>query len=93
MALVAVDMVRNEEWDGLCRKRRGKAGCRSKAVAGQNESAEYSNIYENLISPFKRTCHALKILVLRVSIGFFVNRSTPFDWIDCGSKKADTNSF
>jgi hypothetical protein len=26
-------------------------------------------------------------LVLRASIGFFVNRSTPFGWINCGSKK------
>jgi hypothetical protein len=38
--LVAVDMVRNEQWDELCRRTRGKDGCRSKEVAGQNESVE-----------------------------------------------------
>jgi hypothetical protein len=40
VALVAVDMVRNEQWDGLCRLTRGKDGCRSKEVAGHNESVE-----------------------------------------------------
>jgi hypothetical protein len=40
VALVAVDMVRNEQWDGLCRRTRGNDSCRCKEIAGQNESVE-----------------------------------------------------
>lgn len=35
----------------------------------------------------------LQNLVLRASMGFFVNRSTPCDCINWDSKKTDANSF
>jgi hypothetical protein len=61
VALVAVDMVRNEQWGGLCRKTGGRDGCRSKEVAEQNRSAEYSKLYTRTLP---------QNLVLCASIGF-----------------------
>lgn len=40
VALVAVDIVKNEQWDGLCRRTRGNDSSRCKEIARHNESVE-----------------------------------------------------